>query len=181
MHARNRALFALIFTVILSNLLTIWLSQVTWLGLTATAGTWVAGFGFVARDHLQRLAPPSWVAAAILGGAVLSWFAALFTDGAHLPPGVTPATIAAASAAAFLVSELADWGVYSRLRRRHELAGQLVSNTVGAVVDTLVFLQLSGFGLGGTVTQVLVKVGATSVVVLAARAAITARRTPATA
>lgn len=54
-------------------------------------------------------------------------------------------TLAVASAAAFTLSELADLLVYQPLRRRGFLRAVLASNTVGAPLDTIVFLTLGGF------------------------------------
>ena len=53
--------------------------------------------------------------------------------------------LAVASAAAFAVSELADLLVYQPLRRRRFLRAVLASDTVGAPLDTVVFLALAGF------------------------------------
>jgi uncharacterized PurR-regulated membrane protein YhhQ (DUF165 family) len=103
-------------------------------GLAATAGTYMAGLAFVARDAVQDAAGRRVVLVALAGGAVLSWFAS------------TPA-LALASAAAFLISELADMWVYTPLRRRGYVRAAVVSNLVGAVVDTVAFLWLAGFGL----------------------------------
>jgi len=48
----------------------------------------------------------------------------------------------------------------------------LESNTVGAVIDSLLFLALAGFPLGMWSTQALVKVGTTTVFVLGVRLAV---------
>ena len=120
-------------------------------GLTATAGTWIAGFAFVARDWLHDTGGRKWVAAAIVLGAILS---------AILSP-----TIAIASAVAFTVSEMADWAVYSPLRHRSRIGAALASNTVGAVLDSLLFLAIAGFPLAGAGTQTIVKVAATAAIV----------------
>jgi len=100
-------LAAFVAVVLIANATTNALGMVTWLGVTATAGTWIAGFGFVARDGLQEAASRRWVWIAILAGAALS---ALFSP-----------ALALASAVAFLVSEGADWAVYTPLRRRTPL------------------------------------------------------------
>ena len=144
--------------VVAANWLTNQFGMVTVFGLTATAGTWLAGFGFVARDALHEKAGRRWVLAAIAVGAVLS---------AVLSP-----RLAVASAAAFAVSELADWAVYSPLRRRGRVAAAIASNAVGAVVDTLLFLALAGFPLSGTLTQVVIKVGVTTLFVAGVSVAV---------
>lgn len=158
-HIRSLTIASVFVGVILAaNALTATHGVVTIAGLTATAGTWIAGLGFVFRDWLQEVGGRRWVASAILVGAVVS-------------ATISPA-IAFASGAAFLVSELADWAVYSPLRERRPLAAALVSNTVGAALDTVVFLALAGFPLNGTLTQIVVKVGTTTLVVLGVRHAL---------
>lgn len=143
-------------------------------GLTATAGTYFAGATFVLRDAIQdlfgrgtRLARRV-ILATISAGALLSYAAAtwIFEPG-FLPPGVTAEKIAAASAAAFFLSELADFAIYSPLRDKGYARAALASNVVGAVVDTFVFLWLSGFGIAVAVVegQVIGKLTLTAVAV----------------
>ena len=155
---RILSLAALVGAVVAANALTNSLGLVTWLGLTATAGTWVAGFAFLARDGLHEWGGRRWVLAGILIGAVLS---------ALLSP-----MLALASAVAFTVSELADYAVYSPLRRSGWARASIASNVVGSVVDTVLFLWIAGFPLDGTLTQVVVKVGTTTAVVLGVRLAL---------
>lgn len=154
----------LLASIVAANALTAHFGLVTWLGLTATAGTWVAGFAFVARDTIQDAGGKRWVIAVILVGAGLS---------AILSP-----RLALASGIAFLLSELADFTVYTPLRKRNRTGAAILSNTVGAVVDTVVFLSLAGFPLSGTATQVIVKVGVTTVFVLAVRGIVALRSQP---
>ena len=146
------ALGGFVGVIVAANGLTASFGLVTVAGLTATAGTWVAGLGFVARDWLHETGGPRWVAAAIALGTALS-------------VALSPA-IAVASGVAFLVSESADWAVYTPLRRRSILAAALLSNTVGAVVDSALFLVIAGFPLAGLWAQVAVKVAATTCIVL---------------
>lgn len=98
-------------------------------GLMAPAGVLWAGLALTMRDltedRLGRLA----VLGAILAGALLSWL-------------ISPA-FALASGAAFLISELCDFAVYSPLKRRHWLTAVALSNTVGLVVDSCLFLWLA--------------------------------------
>ena len=162
MTRRLLHLAAFVGVIVAANLLTAHLGVVTWLGLAATAGTWLAGFGFVARDALHESGGIRWVAVAILLGVVVS-------------VAFSP-RLALASGVAFAVSELADWGIYSRLRESGRTRAALASNVVGSVVDTLLFLWLAGFPLDGTPTQVLIKVGTTTAFVLGVRLAL--RRQP---
>lgn len=121
-------------------------------GLTATAGIWAAGLALSLRDAVQDTLGRVVVLAAIGAGAALSWALA------------NPA-LAVASAAAFAVSEVADWAVYTPLRKRGWARAVLASNAVGALVDTLLFLTLAGFGLAATPGQLVGKGSATLAVV----------------
>ena len=80
-------------------------------GLMATAGTYFAGATFVLRDLIQDTAGKRWVAALIVAGAALSF-------------AVSAPFIAIASAVAFGLSELCDFGIYQPLRRRGYIRGQ---------------------------------------------------------
>ena len=102
-------------------------------GLMAPAGVYFAGLSFTARDAVREAGGRRWVSVAILVGAALS---ALLENAQR---------IALASALAFLLSESADALVYEPLRERTRAGAVLLSNTVGAVVDSAVFL-LVAFG-----------------------------------
>ncbi|MCP5366253.1 MAG: VUT family protein [Hyphomicrobiales bacterium] len=92
------------------------------------------GFIFVVRDFAQREIGHR-VLLAMLAGVAISYFMA----NPH---------VAAASAAAFLVSELVDWAVYTYTRR--PLSQRILfSSLLGAPVDSAVFL--AGIGLLGPV------------------------------
>lgn len=113
-----------------------------------TAGTFAAGLTFLVRDWLQEAGGRWWVLAAIVAGAGLSvWLS-------------SPA-LALASGAAFLVSESADFAVYTPLRKRSQAGAMALSNTVGAVVDSLLFLSLAGFPVTSWAAQSAVKVAVT--------------------
>jgi uncharacterized PurR-regulated membrane protein YhhQ (DUF165 family) len=115
-------------------------------GLLVTAGTYSAGLALALRDLLHESGGIRWVLGTIAAGCVLSL---LLADG----------RIALASAAAFGLAELLDLAVYTPLRRRHWHLAVAASNAVGAVVDTLVFLTIAGFGLTAGLVggQILVK------------------------
>ena len=100
-------------------------------GMVTTAGTYAAGAALLLRDVVQDALGRAWVLAGILTGALLTW--------------ATSPALAVASATAFLVAELADMSVYTPLRDRGWAKAVLASNTVGAIVDTLLFLFLAGF------------------------------------
>ena len=98
-------------------------------GLLAPSGVLMVGAALFLRDHLQEAAGRRWVFGAILAGAALS---------ALLSPA-----LALASGAAFLVSELADYAVYSPLRERSKPLAMLASGVVGGAVDSALFLWLA--------------------------------------
>lgn len=107
-------------------------------GLVAPAGVYFAGLAFTLRDTVHRALGHTWVIAAILVGAVVSY---LIDDAATIPGGHV--SIAVASGVAFLASELADLTVYTPLRKRGWLPAVMASNAVGLVVDSALFLWLA--------------------------------------
>jgi uncharacterized PurR-regulated membrane protein YhhQ (DUF165 family) len=70
------------------------------------------------------------------------WVMGVIVAGATLSCLISPA-FALASGVAFLVSELADMAVYTPLYRRHPYTSVISSNTVGAVIDSWLFLWLA--------------------------------------
>ena len=96
-------------------------------GYRAPSGVLWVGLAFTLRDVVQSRLGKGWVVGAIVAGAALSYL-------------VAPA-LALASAAAFLLSEALDFAAYTPLvERGRVLAAVALSNTVGLVVDTVVFL-----------------------------------------
>ena len=112
-------------------------------GLLAPAGVYFVGLALVLRDAVQEAFGKLVVLGAILFGALVSAFVS--TD------------LAIASAAAFLLSELLDFAVYTPLRKKGILAAVLTSNVVGAIVDSIVFLSLAFGSLEFLVGQVVGK------------------------
>ncbi len=110
-------------------------------GVMAPSGVLMIGAALVLRDIVQRLLGPIWALVAIAAGVALSLLLA-------------PPALVLASGAAFFLSELADFAVYTPLQRRRLLLAVLASSAVGLVVDSLVFLTLA-FGsldyLGGQI------------------------------
>lgn len=98
-------------------------------GLLAPAGVYFAGLAFTLRDLVQEQLGRRWTIGAIVAGAAIS---------AILSPG-----LAIASGVAFLASELADFAVYTPLRERNWLLAVALSNTVGLVADSVLFLLLA--------------------------------------
>lgn len=99
-------------------------------GYQAPSGVLWVGLAFTLRDFVQSNLGKRWTVGAILVGAALSYL-------------VAP-SLAFASAAAFLISEALDFAVYTPLvERGRVLTGVLLSNSVGLVIDTFVFLWLA--------------------------------------
>lgn len=98
-------------------------------GLMAPAGVYAVGVAFTLRDVVHETLGRWAVVVAILVGAALSLFVS--------------SALAVASAAAFLLSEGADFVVYDRLRSRRLVPALVVSNVVGLLVDSVVFLWLA--------------------------------------
>jgi queuosine precursor transporter len=120
-------------------------------GLYAPAGVLWAGLALTLRDLVHdRLGAP-YTVAAIAAGAALSWL-------------ISP-SFALASGAAFLVSELSDLAVYAPIRRRNWLAAIALSNTVGLLVDSVLFLWLAFGSLEFLTGLVVAKVYVTLVTV----------------
>ena len=98
--------------------------------LMAPSGVLMAGFALVLRDLVQRCLGLAWGLVAVFLGAALSAF-------------VAPAALVLASGAAFLLSELADFAVYTPLQRRGLFLAVLASCGLGLVMDSVVFLSLA--------------------------------------
>lgn len=103
-------------------------------GLVAPAGVYCAGLALILRNVVQRTLGRPISVYAILVGAGLSYW-------------ISPA-LAVASAAAFLFSELADFAVYTPLINRGWTRAALAGGTVGAAIDSAIFLQLAFHDLG---------------------------------
>lgn len=132
-------------------------------GLMATAGTYFAGLAFILRDLVQDRVGRRTVVALIIVGAALSY-------------AISDPFIATASAVAFLLSEAADFAVYTPLRKRGYIRAALASNVVGAVVDTIVFLTIAGFPLRQAFAGQMVGKLAVTAVVVALVLAVRSRR-----
>lgn len=98
--------------------------------LEATAGTYFIGVLFILRDYIQDTAGKLAVVGAIGLGSLLSWQLA------------APALVVA-SVVAFAVAELTDFAIYTPLRKRGYVRAALASNSVSAVVDTVLFLWIA--------------------------------------
>ena len=112
--------------------------------LMAPSGVLMIGLALVLRDLVQRRLGRSVAITAIVAGAALS--------GAVAPP-----QLIVASAAAFLLSELADFAVYTPLQSRGLVLAVLASSVVGLVVDSVLFLWLAFGSLDYLAGQILGK------------------------
>ena len=99
-------------------------------GLMAPSGVLMVGLALVLRDLVQRRLGLLYGVAAILTGAAIS-------------AALAPAALVGASAAAFLLSEFADFAIYTPLAQRRLVAAVAASSLVGLIVDSIVFLYLA--------------------------------------
>lgn len=99
-------------------------------GLTAPSGVLLVGLALVLRDLVQRRLGIAWSLIAIAIGGLLSWF-------------VAPPALVLASVAAFTVSELADFSVYTPLQKKGLVPAVVISSIVGLIVDSAIFLYLA--------------------------------------
>ncbi|CAM5222859.1 beta-carotene 15,15'-monooxygenase [Bosea thiooxidans] len=115
-----------------------------WPGIVAPSGVLMVGLALVLRDIVQRRLGALAGLGAIAVGTLISALLA-------------PAAIVTASAAAFLLSELADFAVYTPLQRRRFLTAVFASGVVGLVVDSVVFLHLAFGNLDFLAGQIIGK------------------------
>lgn len=147
------ALVGYILTIIAANLAITLIGPVpVGFGLLAPAGVYFVGLAFTLRDAVQETFGRRWTVAAILVGAVIS--------------GVLSAQLAVASGVAFLVSEFADFAVYTPLRHRSWLAAVVASNTVGVLIDSALFLWLAFGSLEFLAGQIVGKLWMTALAVV---------------
>ena len=120
-------------------------------GLMAPSGVLMIGLALVLRDLVQRRLGRGMALAAIVAGTAIS--------GALAPPALV-----VASTAAFLLSELVDFAVYTPLQARGLVLAVLASSLAGLVVDSVLFLWLAFGSLDYLAGQI---VGKTWMVLLA--------------
>ena len=113
-------------------------------GLMAPSGVLMIGASLVLRDLVQRRLGIGFGIGAIITGSAIS-------------AAVAPAALVMASAAAFLLSEFADFAVYTPLARRRLVLAVVASSLVGLVVDSIVFLWLAFGSLDFLLGQIVGK------------------------
>lgn len=99
-------------------------------GLMAPSGVLMIGLALVLRDLVQRRLGVGYALGAIAVGAALSGILA-------------PLPLVVASTTAFLLSELADFAVYTPLQKRGLVLAVLLSSVVGLIADSIIFLWLA--------------------------------------
>lgn len=112
-------------------------------GLLAPSGVWAAAVSFPARDVTQRLGGRWLGIAAIIVGALVSYW-------------ISSPAIAVASGLTYLCSETADFAVYTPLQRRWFAPAVVASGCVAAVVDSVLFLHLAGIPAGASAVAGLI-------------------------
>lgn len=121
-------------------------------GILAPSGVLTVGAALVLRDVLQRCLGLAWGLVAVALGTLLSAL-------------VAPPALVLASGAAFALSELADFGVYTPLQRRRLVTAVVASSLVGLVVDSVVFLGLAFGSLAFLPGQIIGKLWAVLIAV----------------
>ena len=99
-------------------------------GLMAPSGVLMIGAALVLRDLVQRRLGIEFGLGAIIAGASIS-------------AAISPPALVIASASAFLISEFADFAVYTPLARRRLVLAVVASSVVGLIVDSIAFLWLA--------------------------------------
>ncbi len=113
-------------------------------GLSAPSGVLMIGLALVLRDIVQRRLGPAFGLGAIAVGTVISALLA-------------PPAIVVASVAAFMLSELADFAVYTPLQKRNFVIAVAASSVLGLVMDSVVFLWLAFGSLDFVAGQIVGK------------------------
>ena len=113
-------------------------------GIMAPSGVLMVGLALVLRDLVQRRLGVEFGIGAIIAGAAIS-------------AGLAPPSLVVASAIAFLLSEFADFAVYTPLARRRLVTAVVASSVVGLVVDSIVFLWLAFGSLEFLLGQIIGK------------------------
>lgn len=116
-------------------------------GLMAPSGVLTVGAALVLRDVVQRCLGLRCGLAAIAMGTALSAV-------------IAPPALVVASGAAFALSELADFAVYTPLQRRRLVTAVVVSSIAGLVIDSVVFLLLAFGSLAFLPGQIIGKLWA---------------------
>ncbi len=104
------------------------------LGDILTWGAFTYPFAFLVTDLTNRFDGPKRARAVVLVG---------FALGLCLSAMLSPPRIAIASGTAFLIGQLLDIAVFSRLRNRFWLVPPLTASLLGSLLDTAIFFSLA--------------------------------------
>lgn len=115
-----------------------------WPGLMAPSAVMIAGAALVLRNGVQAFLGAGYSLLAIAVGTALS---ALFAQ----------PSLVMASAVAFCFSELADFAVYTPMRRRFPAFSVVLAGLAGSFVDSWIFLTLAFGSIDFIAGQVLGK------------------------
>lgn len=113
-------------------------------GIMAPSGVLMIGAALVLRDLVQRRLGVAFSIGAIALGAAIS-------------AKLAPPSLVLASAVAFLLSEFADFLIYTPLARRRLVLAVVASSLVGLIVDSIVFLWLAFGSLDFLMGQIVGK------------------------
>lgn len=113
-------------------------------GLTAPSGVLLVGIALVLRDLVHHRLGFKWALGAIV---ISTLFSTIFAE----------PSLAAASATAFLVSEIADLLVFTPLQKKGLVTAAFLSSVAGIVVDSILFLWIAFGSLDFFVGQVVGK------------------------
>lgn len=119
-----------VLSIVLVNIGFVFITPIPLLGEMFPPMSLIVGIIFILRDFAQREIGHR-VLGAMVVGAVLSYFMA-------------DPFVAIASVAAFFISEMVDWAVYTYTKKP---LGQriLLSSAIGTPIDSAVFLLILGF------------------------------------
>ncbi|HLM38772.1 MAG TPA: queuosine precursor transporter [Microvirga sp.] len=149
------ALAAMTLVVLSSNILVQHPVQHLGLGDYLTWGAFSYPFSFLVTDLSNRRFGPQGARRVVYAGFVLAVLLSMVL--------ATP-RIAIASGAAFLLAQLLDIGIFTRLRDRAWWLPPFASSVVSSALDTAIFFSVAFYcglvpGLGGTISDILGDVG----------------------
>jgi uncharacterized PurR-regulated membrane protein YhhQ (DUF165 family) len=98
-------------------------------GYQAPSGVLLIGIALLARDYVQEKFGKKNALIAIAAGIAISFF-------------VNP-DVATASAVAFAASEIVDFFVYTRIKRKSLTLAVIFSGVVGGIIDSFLFLRIA--------------------------------------
>ena len=118
--------------------------------IMAPSGVLMIGLALFLRDVIYEKFGYKWTLGAILVGSIISYI-------------IADPFVAMASVTAFLVSELSDFFVYSKLRDRSKPLAIFTSGSVGSVIDSVIFLWIAFGSLAHIEGQIIGKIMVTAI------------------